>query len=43
MEEQVKVATKKRLSPEATILLTIGTTALGVVLYRIVYFIATGN
>lgn len=43
MEEQVKTVTKKRLSPEATILLTIGATALGVVLYRIAYFVVTGN
>ena len=43
MEEQAKVETKKRLSPESTILLTIGATALSVVLYRIIYFIVTGN
>ena len=43
MEEQVKTVTKKRLSPEATILLTIGTGALAVVVYRVVYFIITGN
>lgn len=43
MEEQVKVEAKKRLSPEATILLTIGATALSVIVYRIVYFIVTGN
>ena len=43
MEELEKTVTKKRLSPESTILLTIGATALGVIIYRIVYFIATGN
>ena len=43
MEEQVKTIAKKRLSPEATILLTIGATALSVIVYRIVYFIVTGN
>ncbi len=40
MEEEVK---KKRLSPEATVLLTIGTCALAVVVYRVLYFIVTGN
>lgn len=40
MEEEVK---KKRLSPDATVLLTIGTCALAVVVYRILYFIITGN
>ena len=40
MEEQVK---KKRLSPEATILLTIGACALAVVLYRILYFCIAGH
>ncbi len=39
MEEQVK---KKRLSPEATLILTIGTCALSVIVYRILYFIITG-
>ncbi len=38
--EEVK---KKRLSPDATVLLTIGTCALAVVVYRILYFIITGN
>lgn len=40
MEEEVK---KKRLSPEATLLLTIGTCALAVIAYRVLYFIVTGN
>lgn len=40
MEEEVK---KKRLSPEATVLLTIGTCALAVVVYRVLYFILAGN
>lgn len=40
MEEEVK---KKRLSPDATLLLTIGASALAVVVYRVVYFIITGN
>jgi len=39
MEEPIK---KKRLSPEATILLTIGTCALSVIVYRVIYFIITG-
>lgn len=42
MEEETKVITKKRLSPDATVLLTIGTSALAVVLYRVLYFIITG-
>ncbi len=42
MEEETKVMTKKRLSPDATVLLTIGASALAVVLYRILYFIITG-
>ena len=40
MEEEVK---KKRLSPDATLLLTIGASALAVVVYRVVYFIITGT
>ena len=40
MEKEEK---KKRLSPEATVLLTIGGFALAIVLYRIIYFIITGN
>lgn len=43
MEEEVKTITKKRLSPEATVLLTIGGSALAVVVYRIIYFIITGS
>ncbi len=42
MEEEVKVVEKKRLSPDATVLLTIGASALAVVLYRVIYFIITG-
>lgn len=40
MEENTK---KKRLSPEATVLLTIGATALFTVVYRVMYFIITGS
>jgi hypothetical protein len=40
MEKEV---TKKRLSPEATVLLTIGGCALAVVVYRILYFVIAGN
>ena len=43
MEEEVKNVNKKRLSPEATVLLTIGATALAIVVYRIIYFIIVGN
>ena len=43
MEEQAKTITKKRLSPEATIILTIGGSALTVVVGRILYFIVAGN
>ncbi len=43
MEEEVKNVRKKRLTPESTILLTIGTCALAVVVYRIVYFFVTGS
>ena len=39
MEEEVKVVEKKRLSPDATVLLTIGASALSVVLYSVIYFI----
>lgn len=42
MEEEKKEVSKKRLSPEATVLLTIGGVALAVVVYRIIYFIITG-
>lgn len=40
MEENTK---KKRLSPDATVLLTIGSAALFTVVGRIIYFIVTGN
>ena len=47
MEEEantsVKTNTKKRLSPDSTLLLTIGGCALAVVVYRIIYFIVTGS
>lgn len=42
MEEEVQKENKKRLSPEATILLTIGAVALAVVVYRVIHFIITG-
>lgn len=42
MEEETKNTNKKRLSPEATILLTLGATALAVIVYRLLYFIITG-
>lgn len=42
MENEVKEIKKNRLSPEATILLTIGACALATVVYRVVYFIITG-
>lgn len=41
MEEEVKVVSKKRLSLEATLLLTIGGSALAVVVYGIIHFILT--
>lgn len=40
-EEQVKKETKKRLTPESTILLTIGTMALAVVVFGAIRFIVT--
>ncbi len=43
MGEETNIERKKRLSPEATIMLTIGATALAVIVYRIVHFIFTGN
>ena len=43
MENEAKEARKARLSPEATILLTIGATALSVIIYRILYFIISGK
>lgn len=39
MEEEVK---KKRLSPDATILLTLGISALAVVVYGVLRFILAG-
>ncbi len=42
MENEVKEIKKNRLSPEATILLTIGAVALAVVVYRVIRFIITG-
>lgn len=41
MEEQTKVISKKRLSPEATLLLTIGGIAIGIVMYGIIHYIIT--
>ena len=43
MEEETKTKTKKRLSPDATLLLTIGGCALAVVMYRLIYYIVTGT
>ena len=44
MEEQnTQTKDRKRLSPEATILLTFAGSALAVVVYRILYFIVTGS
>ena len=40
--EQNKVESKKRLTPESTILLTVGATALVIVVYRIIRLIITG-
>ena len=40
MEE--KQQNKKRLSPDATVLLTIGGIALAIVVYRVMYFIIAG-
>lgn len=40
MEENTK---KKRLSPDATVLLTIGGAALFTVVARVLYFIVTGS
>lgn len=39
MGEEVKEERKKRLSPDATILLTLGACALAVVVYTVVHFI----
>ncbi len=39
--EQNEVKNKKRLTPESTILLTIGGTALAIIVFRIIYFIIT--
>lgn len=33
---------KKRLSPDSTVLLTIGGIALAIVVYRVIYFIIAG-
>lgn len=43
MQEEKKVNVKNRLSPESTILLTIGGTALAIVVYRLLYYIITGS
>ena len=37
-----KVENKKRLTPESTILLSIGGISLAIVVYRLIYFIFTG-
>ena len=39
MDEEVKEVNKKRLSPEATLLLTIGGVALACIVYTILHFI----
>ncbi len=39
MEEEAKKVNKKRLTPESTILLTIGAIALACVVYGIIHFI----
>ena len=40
---EVKNDNKKRLTPESTILLTIGATALAIVVWRVIYLIITGS
>ena len=42
MKENVEEVNKKRLSPEATMLLTVGSVALAVVVYGIIRFIIGG-
>ena len=42
MEENVEEVNKKRLSPEATMLLTVGSVALVIVIYGIIRFIIGG-
>ena len=42
MEENVEEVDKKRLSPEATILLTVGSVALAIVIYGVVHFFIGG-
>ena len=41
--EQEKIESKKKLTPESTILLTIGGTALAIIVYRLIYLIITGS
>ena len=42
MEENINQEAKKRLSPAATVLLTIAATLGAIVVARIIYFIITG-
>lgn len=37
-----KIGNKKRLTPESTILLSLGGVSLAIIVYRLVYFILTG-
>lgn len=43
MEKETKEVKKTRLSPEATVLLTVGACALAIVIYRVIYFIISGK
>ena len=40
---QEKMKNKKRLTPESTILLTLGGVSLAIIVYRLIYFIFTGT
>ena len=42
-ETKQKTITKKRLTPESTVLLTIAGTALAIVVYRVIRLIITGS
>jgi len=41
--EELKQTKIKRLTPESTVLLTVGATALAIVVFRVVYLIITGS
>ncbi len=43
MEENTNQEAKKRLSPVATVLITIAATLGAIVVARVIYFIITGN